>query len=49
MPSLQAGSGERIVLLCIKKKKRKKGGGGKVLKNNSKHENRVQAKLTAGS
>lgn len=37
MPSLQAGSRERIVLLCTKK----------VLKNNSKHENRAQAKLTA--
>lgn len=30
-------------------KKKKRRGGKKVLKNNSKHENRVQAKLTAGS
>lgn len=28
---------------------KKKKGGKKVLKNNSKHENRVQVKLTAGS
>lgn len=33
----------------LKKKKEKMGRKKKVLKNNSKHENRVQVKLTAGS